>query len=145
MPSTLEFEAVPLNGSIALVPTIDGESLVDLITFFESQRAWDAAGEYAGIVPEDFNFGDLTLYYEARADRQRPQPGHAWLLGCDCGEVGCWPLTARITVSQDEVTWSDFSQQFRPERNYDDFGPFVFDRGQYAHAVAAAAEAVATD
>lgn len=140
---TLGFDVVPIDsGPKALVPTIDGRSLVDLVAAFESQRGYEPSGGYAGIIPAYFNFGDLTRYYEAREDRQWPSPGHAWLLGCDCGEVGCWPLTARIVVGLDNVTWSDFSQEHRPGWDYEGFGPFVFDRKQYVSAVASVVVAV---
>ena len=143
MTSSLAFEVVAVEGGAkALVPTIDGHSLLTMVAAFESQRGYEPAGGYAGIIPAHFNFGDLTRYYEAREDRQWPSPGHAWLLGCDCGEVGCWPLTARIAVTPDNVTWSNFSQEHRPDRDYVGFGPFTFTRRQYASALARAAEAV---
>ena len=143
MTSALSFEVVTVEGGArALVPKIDGQSLVDLVAGYESRRGYEPSGGYAGIIPAHFNFGDLTLYYEAQEDQQWPSPGHAWLLGCDCGEVGCWPLTARIVVTPAEVTWSEFSQEHRPEWDYEGFGPFVFDRDQYAGAVAHAAETV---
>jgi hypothetical protein len=78
----------------------------------------------------------------ADQDHQWPRDGHAWLLGCDCGEVGCWPFTARITVKPTEVTWSNFSQDHRSERGYEGFGRFTFDQHQYASAVADAVEAL---
>jgi hypothetical protein len=141
--SALAFEVVTIEGGAkALAPTIDGQSLSAMVAAFESQRGYEPAGGYAGIIPANFNFGDLTRHYEARGERQWPSPGHAWLLGCDCGEVGCWPLTARIAVTAENVTWSNFSQEHRPDRDYDGFGPFVFNRDQYASAVARAAEAV---
>jgi hypothetical protein len=59
------------------------------------------------------------------------------LLGCGCGEVGCSPLMARVTVTEDTVTWADFEQPTRPEWDYDSFGPFTFDRGQYERALMA--------
>lgn len=143
MTSSLGFDVATVEGGArALVPTVDGESLVDLVAAFESRRGYEPSGGYAGIIPAHFDFGDLTRYYEAREDRQWPSPGHAWLLGCDCGEVGCWPLAARIAVTTDSVTWSDFSQEHRPDRDYQGFGPFVFDRDQYARAVARAVDAV---
>ncbi|MGH3332697.1 MAG: hypothetical protein ACRDPJ_15470 [Nocardioidaceae bacterium] len=143
MTSALDFEVVPVDGGVkALVPTIDGQSLVDLVAALETSRGYEPSGGYAGIIPAHFNFGDLTLYYEARELRQWPSPQHAWLLGCDCGEVGCWPLTARIAVTADEVSWSDFCQDHRPDWDYEGFGPFVFERQQYANAVSRAAEAV---
>ena len=143
MSSVLSFSVVEVDGAKALVPFIDGQSLVDLVAAFETQRGYAPAGGYAGIIPAHFNFGDLRRYYEAREARQWPKPDHAWLLGCDCGEVGCWPLTARIEVAADAVAWSDFGQDHRPGWNYEGFGPFVFDRHQYASAVSRAVGAVA--
>ena len=143
MTSALGFEVVPVEGDAkALVPTIDAQPLVDLVAAFESRRGYQPSGRYAGLIPAHFNFGDLTRYYEAQEDRQWPSAGHAWLLGCDCGEVGCWPLTARIALTPAEVTWSDFSQEHRPAWDYEGFGPFIFDRDQYASAVVEAVEAV---
>jgi hypothetical protein len=31
------------------------------------------------------------------------------LLGCDCGEVGCWPLEARIIADAETVIWTGFA------------------------------------
>jgi hypothetical protein len=112
------------------------------VAAFDSRRGYEPSGGYAGIIPAHFNFGDLTRYYEAREDRQWSKPQHAWVLGCDCGEVGCWPLTVRITVTADDVIWSDFSQDHRPKWDYTGFGPFAFKRQQYVSAVATAAGAV---
>ena len=74
-----------------------------------------------------------------------PDRGRAWLLGCDCGEVGCWPLDARIEVTDDLVMWQDFQQPHRPERDYRSFGPFVFGRKEYDRAVADAVAALGAD
>jgi hypothetical protein len=61
--------------------------------------------------------------------------GDIYLLGCQCGEVGCWPLTTRVTVNNNRVLWDSFRQPHR-ERDYSRFGPFVFDLDQYRNAVA---------
>lgn len=56
------------------------------------------------------------------------------------GDVGCWPLMACIEMTSDSVTWSDFEQPHRRERwSYKAAKPLVFDRAQYANAVAVAA------
>jgi hypothetical protein len=34
----------------------------------------------------------------------------AGLLACGCGEVGCWPLEARIITGAGTVTWTGFAQ-----------------------------------
>ncbi|SDC63749.1 hypothetical protein [Nocardioides lianchengensis] len=142
MANALDFEVTVEDGATALVPVIDGRSLVDLIAAYEARRGYEPSGGYGGIVPAHFRFGDLGRYYEAREQRQWPRPGHAWVLGCDCGEVGCWPLTTRVTVAGSDVTWSHFSQDRRPSWDYEGFGPFTFDRQEYASVVARAAAAV---
>jgi hypothetical protein len=139
--NVLDFQIEALSGAKSLIPYIDGTPLIELVAVYEVDRGYEPAGGYGGLIPAHFNFGELTLYYEARAARQWPRPERAWLLGCDCGDVGCWPLTARVTVTAERVTWSNFEQEHRPSRDYTGFGPFVFDHAQYANAVTEAAEA----
>jgi hypothetical protein len=131
----LTFTLRDLHGAAALTPHVDGSSLVDLVSIYESARGYVPAGGYAGLVLASFGFGDLTAYFKGVAQRQWPRPAHAWLLGCDCGEVGCWPLTARIEATEESVTWTDFAQDHRPDWAYTGFGPFVFDATQYVEAV----------
>lgn len=57
------------------------------------------------------------------------------LLGCICGEEGCWPLLARIEVGPRRVTWSAFEQPYRPHWDYG--LKLVFDRWAYEDALAA--------
>jgi hypothetical protein len=99
----------------------------------------------AGIVLDHFNFGDLTAYLTGRPDPvYGAESGVIALLGCDCGEVGCWPLEARVLVDDDLVTWRGFGQPHRPKRDYGSFGPFTFRRSQYERAVRAAAAVTRT-
>ena len=86
--------------------------------------------------------GSTYLGLEAE---QWPKPGHAWLLGCDCGEVGCWPLEARISLTDETVMWSDFSQPHRDAWNYTDFGPFRFARDQYEAAIRDAVSTISSE
>ncbi|MEU7597086.1 hypothetical protein AB0B79_29265 [Streptomyces sp. NPDC039022] len=67
------------------------------------------------------------------------------LLGCECGELGCWPLMARVTVTADLVTWGGFEQPYRMERNYTAFGPLQFDRRQYDNALRALSTEIRSD
>jgi hypothetical protein len=59
------------------------------------------------------------------------------LLGCGCGEVGCSPLLARVTVTDETVTWGEFEQPTRPDWDYESLGPFTFERAQYERALMA--------
>ncbi len=67
------------------------------------------------------------------------------VLGCECGEWGCWPLLARITATTDLVTWDAFEQPHRKTRDYVAFGPFQFDRHQYDDALRALSAVIGSD
>lgn len=122
-----------------LVPYVDNVSLVDLVRGYELAAGFDVPGAYAGLVLDHFRFGDLIAYLIGEPDSAYwAGRGVVALLGCDCGEVGCWPLEARIVRSDNLVTWRGFTQPFRQNRDYDSFGPFVFDRAQYERAARAA-------
>jgi hypothetical protein len=96
----------------------------------------ELAGNYVGLVPGyvrmdlagQFLGGGGARLYEDDEDKVQ-------LLGCGCGEVGCSPLLARITVSDDTVTWDEFEQPQRPDWDYQALGPFTFERAQYERAL----------
>lgn len=116
------------------MPTIGGQTLIDLVTDFEQTTRMNPAGGYAGLVLGSYNFGDpaellLGVTVPARGERTP-------LLGCECGEWGCWPLLARIRVADSTVIWDDFAQPHRPDRDYSGFGPFRFPEPDYRGAVA---------
>ncbi|HEX5596933.1 MAG TPA: hypothetical protein VFX61_13090 [Micromonosporaceae bacterium] len=128
-----------------LLPYVDKVSLVDLVSGFEYAAGHDVPGTYAGVVLDHFNFGDLTTYLTGRPDSTYwSEKGVIALLGCDCGEVGCWPLEAQVITAEDSVFWRGFSQPYRPQRDYGDFGPFVFGRKQYERAVREAVAAASS-
>jgi hypothetical protein len=135
-----------LDGSGAareLLPRVDNVSLVDLVSGYERAASFDVPGAYAGVVLDRFNFGDLAAYLTGRPDSTYwADKDTIALLGCECGEVGCWPLEAQILIDDDLVTWRGFTQPFRPQRDYGTFGPFVFRRSQYERAVREVAGAV---
>jgi hypothetical protein len=98
---------------------------------------FDPTGGYAGPVLDNYRFGDLGLYL---AGQQQPRPGaRVPLLGCECGEWGCWPLLATVTIADGIAEWSDFGQPHRPERDYSRFGPLRFVEADYRAAVASVA------
>lgn len=63
--STLAFVTRPredLDGSIEVIPTIDGALLTDLIHAFEMRAGMETRPEsYSGLFPEHFDFGPLDL------------------------------------------------------------------------------------
>jgi hypothetical protein len=125
-------------GDIEVMPRIDGRDLTDLVHEFERERGWIAdAAAYGGLIPAWFEFGPMDLHFLGRG---------AWLsqglvpvLGCECGEWGCWPLHVRIVENAHTVTWSEFAH-LGLERDYTGLGPFQFDREAYVHALAVLVE-----
>jgi hypothetical protein len=121
---------------------VNGTDLVDLVRQAELPSAEaddepELAGTYVGLVPGYIRM-DLAgqflggsgawLYSEGE--------GKTALLSCNCGEVGCSPLLARVTVEDDTVSWDEFEQPTRPDWDYDGFG-FTFARPQYEQALLA--------
>lgn len=131
--ATLRFEFHPpseMDGPVA-VPYVDDVALTDLIDRFELAAGLSpAGGAYGGLIPRYFS-GTMTEHFHGLDAEEGKTP----LLACACGDWGCWPLLARITVTEDEVVWDSFGQPHRPERDYRGFGPFRFARAQYDAAV----------
>ena len=139
MTNILSFNVVEIEGgALSITAYIDGKPLSSMIAEFEAANGYtDPAGGYGGLVPDYFNFGPLLPYFCAEVGR----PGASskdeaiYLLGCECGEVGCWPLMASVIRIGSGYQWSAFRQPFRPRRNYVGFGPFTFERHQYENAL----------
>jgi hypothetical protein len=124
-----------------VTPTVDGISLIDLVRVYESARGFDVPGGYDGLIIDHFRFGDLRTYLSGRSDVW-PGSGRAALLGCNCGDVGCWPLFARVRETDSYVIWDRFEQPHRKDRDYSGFEPFLFDRQGYRDALDRLAEEI---
>ena len=60
------------------------------------------------------------------------------ILGCNCGNAGCWPLLCKISIQGNKVIWSEFEQPHRDDDwDYSNFEGFVFDKQQYLNAIEA--------
>lgn len=117
---------------------INGHRLIDMLCEIELPYAReeghpDIAGGYIGLEPK-YVFLPARTFLDA-PDEWYEEDGKAGILSCECGEPGCWPLLVRITLGPDRVIWSDFEQPHRPQWDYDDLGPFVFDRAKYEAAL----------
>jgi hypothetical protein len=123
------------SGAAAVTAEVDGIGLDELVTHFEQSPGFDLGGGYGPLIPEHFKFGELGAYFLGEGEIQWPRPEWVWMLGCQCGEVGCWPLEVHVVRAEDVVTWDGFAQPHRHERSYEGFGPFVFAADQYAVAV----------
>lgn len=115
------------------MPRIDTIPLTDLIDTYETCARMEPAGDaYGGLVPLFFRFESAMDHFHGLSFRGRQKTP---VLACSCGEWGCWPLLTRITLTGDLVVWDRFEQPHRPTRDYETFGPFVFDRDRYDKAV----------
>src|ERR1017187_1282779 len=136
--ATASFSIQPFEKTHAIIPHVNGTSLVEMVSTFEREQGFDPIGGYGGLIPGYFKYGPLDKYFlgDFEPNSYFANLGSIYLLGCDCGEVGCWPLTSQIVTEGDSVKWAAFRQEHRPERDYSAFGPFVVDADQYRHAVA---------
>jgi len=132
-----------LHEARQLVPFVDGMAFAELAGTFEMERGYVPAGAHSGPILDHFNFGDLERYLLGQADSDWSGDGRVALLGCgDCGDVGCWPLLARVQIADSRVCWDQFGQPYRPGWDYSGFGPFLFQETQYRDAVAQVVAAV---
>lgn len=123
---------------LAITPYLNDVSLTELASEFEKTSNYEPAGGYGGLVPKWFDYGPLEKYFlgEYGKDSYWAKLGGVYILGCECGEAGCWPLECRIRVEGHNVIWDQFRQPHRETRDYSHFGPFVFEGAQYRDALA---------
>ncbi len=110
------------------------------LPFAARDRKPELAGNYVGLPPEAVFLpsqrllGEPERYYDDCG-------GKIAVLGCGCGDVGCWPLLVGITPRGDTVLWEDFEQPHRGHWRHDGLGPFVFDRARYTSALGRGSDA----
>lgn len=132
----------PSEGLVdAVAIFVNGRDLVKSLRevelpFASREGRSDRAGHYAGLPPEEVFLpsprllGEPTTYY----DHDDPD-GRIAVLGCVCGDVGCWPFRVGIRLREDVVIWDDFQQPHRLSWDYAGLRPFVFDRREYVSAL----------
>jgi hypothetical protein len=115
---------------------VNGTRLQDLVRSVEQPYA--KADGNAGLAG---NYAGLAVGPTLPASHYLGEPVETWfgdgdtiLLGCVCGDPGCWPLTARVTVSESTVTWSGFRTGHR-DWDLSAVGPFTFERRAYEAAL----------
>jgi len=136
----VSFSIQPFEKVLAVTPCVNGISMAEMALTFEREQRFEPAGGYGGLIPQYFKYGSLDHYFlgDFEPNSYFARMGRAYILGCgDCGEVGCWPLIARIRADGESVVWDSFQQPHRPERDYSRFGPYVFGAHQYREAVVA--------
>jgi hypothetical protein len=106
----LSFRLGQVGTEVSLLACVDDHPLCDLVAAFEQASGYnDPAGGYGGLFVSRWrvqervrNAAVLTL-----SDRIFPGTGPeiSAVLGCECGEWGCWPLMARIGLAGQMVRW----------------------------------------
>jgi hypothetical protein len=127
-------------GEPRLAILIDGVRLQELVypierSFALAEASGDEdeappAGAYAGLDSLDGVFWP-SLHFLGEPVLSYSEDRDTVLLGCTCGVWGCWPLSARVDVTDASVTWSGFFNGMRKSWDLGGLGPFLFDRRQY--------------
>jgi len=145
---TIEFRPLPdpNTSSVHRVRVvINDRDLAELARVVElpyAERAGSPsiAGAYTGLDSSDA-LPPSQLFFGSPASRLYLYGTQVQVLGCECGEPGCWPLVCSITSEGDTIVWSGFSQPHRRsgsaagEWRHDGLGPFRFDRSDYERAL----------
>jgi hypothetical protein len=144
----LEVEDLGIGAILTVNPYINGVHLRDLARAVELPAAEadgqpELAGSYAGLAadpevcwPSRHFLGAPRISWFDISNDNGADDAETVLLGCVCGEAGCWPLACDVIMGHDVVVW----QHFRTgHRSWDlgGLGPFRFDRDQYEAAVRA--------
>lgn len=117
---------------------VNGRPLQDLARAVEqrladAEGASDLVGDYAGLSPSQVRGSARHFLGEPKASWF--DDGDTVLMGCaGCGDWGCWPLTAKILVSDEVVRWTNFRTGHR-DWDLSAIGPFRFARSQYEAAL----------
>ncbi len=95
MTSVLSFEVSGVKGGAIITPRIDGVLLTTMAEQFEvSHGMTDPAGGYGGLL---YAGGSLERYFPANTAER------IYVLACDCGELGCWPLICFIDAANSRI------------------------------------------
>ncbi|MCW2787659.1 MAG: hypothetical protein JWP74_4176 [Marmoricola sp.] len=90
------------------------------------------AGSYSPLATYQFN--DDLNHFLGHPVAAWFDDGDTVLLGCECGEWGCWPLTTLVEVNAETVRWHGFRNGHR-DWDLSGLGPFRFSRDQYESAL----------
>jgi hypothetical protein len=133
----LRTQSLGIGEVVTVTPYVDGVSLVELARRVEARPAGASgepglAGAYAGLVVGEARWQD---WYSGARPQVWFGDGDSCLLGCVCGDTGCWPLTPRVTVDARRVVWDRFRTGHRAW-DLAALRPFAFSRRTYDTALA---------
>ncbi len=131
---------------------IHDRRLIDMVRevelpYAEREGHPDIAGGYMGLWPDIVFFP--SHHFLGGHTEDFPHTTKTEILACEaCGQILCETLLVQIDVGEDTIVWHDFEQPHRKAGSvlglllgpwqYDQLGPFVFDKEQYLSALAKA-------
>jgi hypothetical protein len=121
-----------------VVVSVDGLPLEELVRpvelpFAAAEGRPDLAGQYQAL--DDSRVCWPSRHFLGEPYLSETDEGDTVLMGCICGDPGCWPLSTDVEVGEETVTWSRFRNVHRPNWDLTRLGPFVFERSQYEAAL----------
>lgn len=111
---------------------INGERFIDMIADDEGKSGYDDSicGAYIGQFPEQVLLPIGTEYIDIESNLTMEEDGRVHTLACNlCGMSECWTVRARITVTDETVTWSEIGHKEGR------LGPYTFNKEQYLKAL----------
>lgn len=115
---------VRADGQIKLM--VNQVGLIQLVGAFEKKFDASLAGSYDWLTASELTPQNL-LGEKSNISDDGPRIA---VLGCECGEMGCWPLLVTIEARNNVVLWKEFENGHR-DWDYKGFGPFQFLRSEY--------------
>ncbi|MDR0443217.1 MAG: hypothetical protein LBH44_07425 [Treponema sp.] len=126
---------------------INGKKLSDILKEYEKQFDEKIAGKYDGI-PLSY-FGDIIKHFTGKIDKDMLNyNGKTQLLGCACGEAGCWPFLSKIKTNNNILTWNEYEQPHRKINSsggywdYSNLQSFTFNKIDYENNLLRAVETI---
>ncbi len=128
------------EGATEVLIYINERNLIEILREFERPFALreghpTLAGGYAGLPPS--SVAVPSTHFLGQAKPWYTYGNKVSVLECECGCAGCWPFLVKITITPNQVSWSDFEQPHRGVNaasgywDYIELTSFVFDRAQY--------------
>ena len=115
---------------------VNNKNLKDILKEYENQFDKESAGKYEGI--RLLYFDDVIKHFTGNIKESILNfSGKSQLLGCPCGEPGCWPFFANIKIDKNKIIWNGFEQPHRKINSpggywdYCNLKAFEFDKNDY--------------
>lgn len=111
---------------------INEKSYIEMIAEDEMNNGFSESfcGSYVGLFPRYILLPEGKEFIDIKSNLTMDEDGRVHTLACAlCGISECWTVRARITVTDETVTWSEIGHKEGR------LGPFTFNKEQYLKAL----------